>query len=170
MIPTLETERLILRGLTEADIGAEERYWTSDRSHFTGGPKAPHEVWRIVATMIGHWSLRGYGFWAVEEKATGLYCGRVGAWHPGEWPEAEIGWTLMPEAEGRGIAHEAALAARAHCYGPLGWTTAISTIDSGNTRSKALAARLGAKYERMHAFPQGFELEIWRHPGPEALA
>ncbi len=169
MIPVIETERLVLRALDAGDLPAEERYWASDRSRFTGGPKAPHEVWRIVAAMLGHWMLRGYGFWAVEEKATGAYCGRVGCWHPGEWPEAEIGWTLMPEAEGRGIAAEAALAARAHAYRHFGWTTAISTIDAENTRSKALAARLGATFERMHAFPQGFALEVWRHPGPEAL-
>jgi hypothetical protein len=32
----------------------------------------------MFTAEIGHWFIRGYGFWAVEEKATGAYCGQVG--------------------------------------------------------------------------------------------
>lgn len=169
-IPVLETDRLILRAPGAADLDAETAFWTSDRSKFVGGPKQPHEVWRILATFIGHWTLRGYGMWAIEDKATGAYLGRTGAWHPGEWPEAEIGWTAMPEAEGKGIVFEAATAARDWLYTYGGWTTAISTIDVDNDRSQALAKRLGATYERDHDFPGGYTLQIWRHPAPEAIS
>lgn len=168
-IPTVETERLILRAPAMKDLDAETSFWTSDRSSYVGGPKQPHDVWRILSGYLGQWALRGYGFWAIEDKATGTYLGRVGGYHPIEWPEAEIGWTAMPEAEGKGIISEAALAARHWLYTTGGWTTAISTIDAGNTRSIALAERLGATYERDHDFPAGYTLQIWRHPDPKAL-
>lgn len=168
MIPVLETKRLILRAPDVKDLDAETAFWASERADFVGGQKQPHEVWRVLATFLGHWAIRGYGFWAVDEKATGIYCGRVGIWHPGDWPEAEIGWTMMAGSEGKGIATEAALAVRTYAYDTLGWTTTISTIDPENTRSKALATKLGAKFERMHDFQGGYSLEIWRHPGPGA--
>lgn len=165
-IPTLETERLFLRALIEADIDDEAAFFASERSVFVGGPLARDQVWRAVAGMIGHWALRGFGFWALEEKVSGRYMGRVGLWAPDGWPEPELGWTLMPHAEGRGFAFEAAQAARAFAYDQLGWTTAISLIVAGNTRSEALATRLGARLEREYLHPLHGAMNIWRHPGP----
>ena len=40
-IPTLETERLIMRAPSEADFDAEAEFFASAASHFVGGPKAP---------------------------------------------------------------------------------------------------------------------------------
>lgn len=168
-IPTLETERMFLRALMPADVEAEAVFFASDRSRAVGGPLPREQVWRLVAAMIGHWALRGFGFWALEEKATGAYLGRVGLWQPEGWPDREIGWTLMQEAEGKGFAHEAALAARHFAYETLGWTTAISLIEGGNARSEALATRLGATLDGAFVHPSGLPLNIWRHPGPTEL-
>lgn len=168
-IPNLETERLRLRLPASEDFEADVEFFASDRSSGVGGQRPRHEVWRNLAALIGHWVLRGYGFWSVDEKATGQYCGRVGLWCPEDWPEPEVGWTLMAHAEGRGIAHEAALASRRHAYDVLGWKTAISLIDQENTRSKRLAARLGATFERLYDHPRFGPIEVWRHPSPEAL-
>ena len=167
-IPILETERLRLRAPSEADVDVEAAFYQTERAKFVGGPMRRDEVWRSIASIIGHWVIRGYGMWAVEEKATGLYCGHVGLWFPDAWPEPEIGWTLMERAEGRGIAHEAARAARTHAYEMLGWTTMISAIDPANTRSAALAAKLGAAYEYDYEHPGYGTMQIWCHPGPEA--
>ena len=169
-IPELETERLRLRAPTAADFEHEAAFMATPRSVGVGGPMSRAQTWRSFATTVGHWVLRGYGFWAVEEKATGAYCGHVGLWYPEDWPEPEVGWTLMGHAEGRGIAHEAALASRAYAYGTLGWTTAISLILPDNARSKALAARLGATLDSTFEHERFGPVEIWRHPGPEALA
>ncbi len=76
----------------------------------------------------------------------------------------------MEHAEGKGFAHEAALAARAYAYGTLGWTTAISLIRIGNARSEALARRLGAECEGPHLHPTIGAMNIWRHPGPGNLS
>jgi RimJ/RimL family protein N-acetyltransferase len=165
-IPTLETERLFLRAMRDEDIAEEVAFFASERSHNVGGPLPKNQVWRAMAGMIGHWALRGYGFWALEEKTTGRYLGRVGLWCPDPWPEPEIGWTVMDHAEGKGFAREAALASRAYAYDVLGWTTAISLIVAGNTRSEALAARLGAHHEGDYLHPTIGAMNIWRHPGP----
>ena len=169
-IPTLETERMFLRAMRADDIEAEIAFFQTERSHSVGGPIAAPQVWRAVAGMIGHWALRGYGFWALEEKTTGAYLGRVGLWNPHPWPEPEIGWTLMAPAEGKGFAREAALAARAYAYDTLGWGPLTSVIVPGNTRSEALAARLGARPERDWLSPSGRQAVIWRHPSKAELA
>ena len=131
-IPTLETERLIMRAPREADFEAEAEFFASEASKFVGGPLRPDETWRMVATLLGHWSMRGYGFWGVEEKDTGIYVGHVGLWCPFGWPEPEIGWTLMNNATGKGYATEAAQASRTYAYDALGWETSISLIDPQN--------------------------------------
>lgn len=169
-IPTLETERLFLRALRAEDVEDEKAFFQTERSHMVGGPLPREQVWRVVAAMIGHWALRGFGFWALEEKTTGRYLGRVGLWQPEGWPDREIGWTLMEHAEGNGFAREAALAARAHAYDTLGWTTAISLIRVGNLRSEALARRLGASPDGEHIHPIVGAMNIWRHPGSHEVA
>ncbi len=169
IIPTLQTQRLILRAPSERDVAPETAFWASERSRFVGGPKPAHEVWRVIAGYLGHWALRGYGFFALDDKATGAYLGRAGFWHPGDWPEREIGWSLMAEAEGKGYATEAALACRAYAYETLGWTTAISSLDDDNDASRAVAERLGCTFERTHDFPGGYTMNIYRHPGSEVL-
>jgi len=168
-VPALETERLRLRAFRAEDFQAEAAFYATERSAGVGGPKARDEAFRVFALFVGHWTLRGFGMWALEEKATGRYLGRAGLHEPEGWPGREIGWVLTaPEAEGRGFAREAALAARDWAYGVLGWTTAISLILPQNSRSRALAARLGAKLEETMPF-RGYEaVEVWRHPAPHA--
>ena len=112
------------------------------RSWGFGGPQSRTEAWRWFASAIGHWALRGYGFWMVETKA-GQLVGMVGLWAPEGWPEPELGWVMFEGGEGKGYAHEAAIAARGYAYDTLGFKTLSSNIFPGNTRSQALAQRLG---------------------------
>ena len=170
MIPILETERLRLRAPKLDDLPAEAEFYADpERSHFVGGPSDEAGVWNMIAMMLGHWHLRGYGFWAVEDRADHTYYGRVGLWFPHGWPEPEIGWVMTAAGEGRSIAYEAAIAARNFAYGKLGWSTLISFITPDNTRSAALAERLGCTFEKAVSDPVHNVRFIWRHPGPEAL-
>jgi len=170
MIPTIETERLIMRAPCEADVEAEAKFFATDRSKFVGGPLPHSQVWRAIAMLIGHWQMRGYGFWGVEDKETGEYYGHVGLWYPGGWPEPEVGWTVMENAEGKGVAFEAAQAARAHAYTTLGWTTAISLVDPANTRSVKLAERMGCAFEDTFEHEVFGNMHIWRHPSAGEVA
>lgn len=167
MIPTLHTERLTLRGPEAGDWPAFREYFASDRSVYTGGPYGDDKkTWILFAAEIGHWHLHGFGMWTVEHD--GAPIGLVGCWYPEGWPEKEIGWLIWDGFEGRGFAHEAAKAVRAHCYGPLNWPTAVSYIHRDNTRSIALATRLGCTHDTDAVHPNPDAL-VFRHPKPSDL-
>ncbi|MEM9638665.1 MAG: N-acetyltransferase, partial [Pseudomonadota bacterium] len=59
--PTLETERLILRGPKTSDAEAFMGFYATDRSKFTGGPMTPRQAWNFFGTEIGHWAIHGFG-------------------------------------------------------------------------------------------------------------
>jgi RimJ/RimL family protein N-acetyltransferase len=141
-------------------------FFESDAAVYVGGPHPRRKVWYGFAGDVGSWSLLGFGCWAVDETATGVFIGQVGLNKPAHFPEREIGWIVFPEYQRRGFATEAALAARTYAYGALGWTTAVSYIDRRNVASIATARKLGcvededaARYDDADA--------VWRHPPPE---
>lgn len=169
-VPVLATERLTLRAQRPDDFDAYAAFYGSERSTGMGGPLERPAAWRLFASELGHWVMRGYGFWMVDVTETGQTVGQVGFWHPEGWSEVEIGWAMFEGSEGKGYAHEAARAARAHAYDTLGWGPLSSVIYPGNTRSEALARRLGAWPERDWTTPTGTPAVIWRHPSREALA
>jgi RimJ/RimL family protein N-acetyltransferase len=166
-IPTLETERLILRANRPEDLEPYAAFCASPRADHRGGRRDRVEAFRSLAAEIGQWQLRGYGMWAIEEKATGTYCGQAGLYFPEGWPEPEIGWMLLAEHEGKGIAHEAALRVRAWAFETLGWTRLVSCIRPENARSIRLAERLGARFERTDTIPGGIPTHVYLHPAPE---
>jgi RimJ/RimL family protein N-acetyltransferase len=151
-IPTLDTPRLRLRGFTEADF-PEYRALVADPqlTRFLGDGRPPSDIdaWRQLATIVGHWALRGFGLWAVEERATGAFVGRVGLLEPGGWPGLEVAYTIAPAVWGRGYAREAAGAALQFARHTLGRTDIISIIRPDNVASVRVATALGAT--RSHA-------------------
>lgn len=169
-IPTISTPRLTLRAPEASDFPGFAAFFASERSKFVGGPAPAEQSWRMLATELGHWPLRGYGRWAVEETETGAFVGIIGLWNPEGWPEPEIGWDLMNGFEGKGYATEAALAAREFAYGTLGWTTVISLVAPENAGSRNVAKRMGAQYEGLFEHERHGTLEVWRHLSPDALA
>jgi RimJ/RimL family protein N-acetyltransferase len=147
---TLETERLLLRPFRHDDIDAYAAMCADpDVMRYIGGRSvlSRDDAWRQMAMFAGHWLLRGFGTWAVEERASGSLVGRVGLHFPEGWPDRELGWTLARPYWGRGFALEAARAALAHAFGALGWQRVISLIDPANQRSIRLAERLGEHCE-----------------------
>ena len=167
-IPVVETERLILRGPREADFEAIAAFGTSARSKWVGGPYPRRLSWRAFLGGYGHWALRGYGMWMIEDRASGATAGRVGMIFNDGWDEPELGWHLFDGFEGKGLAHEAALAARAYAAAHQGLDGVISYIMPENTRSIALAERLGATYERVGAVAD-HPCHVYRHPRQEDL-
>ncbi len=169
-IPTLTTARLTLRAPTNDDFPEIAAFYASERSKHVGGPATAEQSWRMLAAELGHWSLRGYGRWAVEETATGRFTGIIGPWNPLGWPEPEIGWDLMNGFEGKGYATEAAKAALEFAYDTLGWPTAISLVSPPNDGSRKVAQRMGASKEGLFEHERHGTLEIWRHLSPTDLA
>lgn len=169
--PIIITERLTLRGPQKADFEPLAVFFDdSIRAHGFGGTLPRDQAWRWFASMIGHWHLHGYGYFTVVETATDTPIGIVGLWNPEGWPEPELGWVMYDGSEGKGFAKEAALAVRDYAYGTLGFTTLTSNIIPGNTRSVALAERIGAVYERTYEnIAMGTDM-LYRHPSPEDMA
>jgi RimJ/RimL family protein N-acetyltransferase len=145
----LETERLIMRMWREEDFEAYASLCADpDVMRYLGGkPFDRTEAWRHMAMMIGHWHLLGYGHWAVEEKASGRFLGRLGFLNPAGWPGFELGWTLGKEFWGRGYATEGARRALAYAFTELDRDHVISCIHPDNAPSIRVAKRLGEKLE-----------------------
>ena len=97
------------------------------------------------AGLVGHWELRGYGMWGVEETATGGYVGQVGLYDPEGWIAREIGWWVAaPSTRARASPTRRRSPPRRYAYQIAGWREAFSVIDPDNVRSIRLAERLGA--------------------------
>ncbi|MBC7143307.1 MAG: GNAT family N-acetyltransferase [Rhodobacteraceae bacterium] len=165
--PTLQTERLTLRAPRLADFERWAEFFASDRSRHERGPLDRIEGYKTWAADVALWTLRGYGPFGLDDRATGDYLGEVGIYQPEGYPGPELGWFVVPEAEGKGYAAEAA---RAHAFRDLGWTTAVSYIDPANARSIALAERLGAIRDEKAAHPGDTPCLVYRHRAPEARA
>lgn len=169
-IPTITTDRLILRAPKAEDVPPFADFYASDAARFVGGPMPQYKVWRYLAEVLGHWQLRGFGRWIVERRDQPGAIGLVGLHEPPDWPELEVGWMLW-DGIGRGFASEAGLASRRHAYDTLGKTTLISSIVPGNDASVRVAERMGAVREAQpFVHPTFGAMEIYRHPAPEALA
>lgn len=169
-IPTLETERLILRAPIAADVAPMAAFYQSEASVYVGGPQPDYETWRYLAQVIGHWYLKGFGRWIVTTRTDDTAIGLVGLHEPLDWPEPEVAWILWG-GNGQGYATEAAKAARSYAYDALGLTTLISCIDADNAASAAVATRLGAQRAlKDFVHPKYGPMQVWRHPSPEALS
>lgn len=169
-IPTLMTERLRLRAPRLSDLEAYAEFGASERSRTVGGPFSEERAFSKLATLLGHWALRGFGRWIVTDRDADAPLGIVGLTYPLGWPEPEVAWTVFSGAEGKGVAYEAAAAARRYAFETLGFRSLISCVHPTNARSTALARRLGAVQNGEFEHPEYGVLQVWRHPAPEAMA
>jgi RimJ/RimL family protein N-acetyltransferase len=142
-IPEIETARLRLRAPVLADFEAHAGFSASERSWHEGGPHDRVAAWRIWASDCALWQLRGYGPFGVEDRASGAYLGQVGIFQAEGYPGPELGWFVVPGAEGKGIAFEAARAVLDWLRRTTDWAHVTSIIEPANTRSIALGLRLG---------------------------
>ncbi len=167
--PVLDTPRLILRGPEPRDIEPMIAFLL-DQERAAGFGASPNrgDAWRWFALNVGHWHIHGHGYFTIEDRETGQPAGITGIWYPEGWPEPELGWVVFDGFEGRGIAYEAAERARRYAYEDLGLTTLTSNIVPGNTRSIALAERLGCWFEREYENIHMGRDFLYRHPGPDA--
>lgn len=166
MTMRIETGRLILRPIAPEDVEAHcammaepevARFLTP-----AGKPRTKAEEWRAFATLLGHWQIRGFGFFSVVEKSSGEWAGRVGPWMPEGWPAIECGWAIAPRHWGKGYAPEAAVAA-------IRWTFArfpdlariISIIDPANANSQAVARKIGETMSGEAFSFLDLKLDIW---------
>lgn len=150
MIPILETERLRLRGHVAADFEAVAAMWADpDVVRYIGGrPSTREESWARLLRYPGMWALLGYGFWAIEEKASGRLAGEGGfADFKRDISPAieapEQGWALASWAHGRGYGSEAVAAMIAWGEGHFSRRDFVCIISPENIASIRLAEKVG---------------------------
>jgi RimJ/RimL family protein N-acetyltransferase len=150
-IPIVETERLILRDHRLSDFDAYTAMWRDPVvTRFIGGkPRTREESWVRFLRHAGMWHHLGFGFWAIEEKASGTLVGECGFHElkremtPSLEGTLEAGWSLLPHVHRKGYGSEAVGAM-------LGWAAArrpgmaiTCFIDPDNTASMRVAERSG---------------------------
>ncbi|MGB8316001.1 MAG: GNAT family N-acetyltransferase [Aestuariivirga sp.] len=149
--PRIETKRLILRGHAIQDFDALHAMWTEPAvyRHIIGRPPTHEESWNRLLRYAGHWALLGYGYWAVEELATGKYMGEIGFsdYHRDIDPpldgRREMGWALKTEVHGKGYATEALVAITAWGDAHFAGKETSAMIAPENTASIRLAEKIG---------------------------
>jgi ribosomal-protein-alanine N-acetyltransferase len=171
-IPVIETERLRLTAFAERHFEAYASMLadpTSTRFVGDGEPLDRMNAWRSMAMLLGHWALRSYGMWAIEQKETGQFIGRVGLHQPEGWPDLELGWMLMANHRGHGYATEGGRAALDFAFRTMNSPRVVSLIRSDNTAFERVARRLGARQATTIDFLGSATLVYIYHP-PETDA
>ncbi len=147
----IETPRLLLRPHGLADVEPLHRIFTDPlaRRFIAAPPPSREDVWNRILRYAGHWTLLGFGMFAVLDKATGRFLGEVGLADFGRGlgetfdglPEAA--WIFDPAIHGRGYAFEAATAAHRWFDGKDARSRTVCIIGPDNGPSLGLAAKLG---------------------------
>ena len=160
----LETDRLILRNFRESDWRDLHAYYSDEECirYTIGRTLTEGETWRAMAGLIGHWHLRQYGSYALENKTDHKVLGFAGLDYPNDWPEPEIQWGLCRMYWGKGYASEAVRAIKKMADQYLPDVSLISLIHPANINSIKLAEAVGAHFEREHDF-RGEKWLIYRH-------
>jgi RimJ/RimL family protein N-acetyltransferase len=141
-----------------------EVFWTFyqlPRAALMDVPNNKTHLWYGFASEVGSWALNGMGGWAIE-TLDGDLAGQVALTHPPHFAETELGWMVFDGFEGRGIAGEAARLALGYARSTLKPASLVSYIHKDNTRSIALAQRLGAQLDPT-AIPHDETDVVYRH-------
>ncbi len=148
--PSLETERLVLRGHQAGDLDALAAMWSDPAvvRHIGGQPHSRQECWTKLLRYVGHWQLMGFGYWVAVDRASGRFVGELGfadfkrALEPSLEGTPEAGWVLATWAHGRGLATEAL--SRVMAWGDEQFATATACIIAPtNTASIRVANKVG---------------------------
>lgn len=150
-VPVLETARLKLRGHRLDDFTHSAAMWADPNvTRYIGGkPLTEEEAWTKFLRYVGHWHFMAFGYWAVEEKATGAFVGELGFadykrdLQPSLNGTPEIGWVLASPAHGKGYATEAVRAAVAWGDAQFQSARTACIIAPENLASIRVAAKCG---------------------------
>jgi RimJ/RimL family protein N-acetyltransferase len=162
-IPELVSQRLRLRAWTPADADPLRRIYGDPQTMRyigDGSTMPPDRAWHALASLLGHWALRGHGMWAVTERSTDDLLGRVGLYHPEGWPGIELGWVIDRSRWGQGIATEAARLAAVWAWQTLEPERLIHLIRPDNRASIRVAEKLGATFDERITF-DGTDVEVY---------
>lgn len=136
-----------------------------------GKPLSGEEAWTKLLRYVGHWALLGFGYWAVEEKATGNFIGELGFSDykrelvPSMDGVPEVGWVLVPGAHGKGYATEALRTALAWGDTRFGPAKTFCLIHPENVASLRLAEKCGFRESVCTTYKNHATILLTRHGG-----
>ncbi|WP_045876946.1 GNAT family N-acetyltransferase [Pseudofrankia sp. DC12] len=139
----LETDRLLLRPLRLADVDDFVALHSDDRVNRFVGSYTRDQALARLGTVEQQWEQRGHGLFAVLDRTTGEFVGRVGPQFWDQFGEVEIAWTLRAERWGQGLATEAARACVDWAFEHLDEHCLVAYIHPENAASHRVAQRLG---------------------------
>jgi RimJ/RimL family protein N-acetyltransferase len=161
VIPALETTRLRLVPPEANHLQPWNAIYSDPEvMRHVGEPQDIGKTWDMLARVIGHWFLRGFGGWSVQEKETGAIIGRVGLMYPEGNPAVEIGWVFARETWGKGYASEAGRAALDYAFDVVKAPRVIARVYTGNAGSIAVAKKLGMVVDESASKPDDLILHI----------
>lgn len=160
--PVLETERLFLRRPNQADIGTVLARLRGGERHVASAPLSGALALEQTVAIVCHWDLCGLGLFAVLPKGCDEPIGLAGPWQASGWPEPELGFLFLDDADCDTLAPEALIAARGFAERGVGWREIISCVAHGERRAAALVRATGAIADPFSDAPQG--TLVFRHP------
>jgi RimJ/RimL family protein N-acetyltransferase len=153
----LETERLILRRLTEADVDnlCDLDSDPAVMRFLNGGTPTPRDLIQreILPRFLRYYDrFDGYGFWAAIEKLTGEFLGWF-CLHPAEGrdpDDVELGYRLRQAAWGKGYGTEGARALIHKAFTELGVRRVSATTYEDNIGSRLVMEKAGMTLVRTY--------------------
>jgi len=150
--PAIQTERLRLRGWRDEDHAPFAAMCADPRVMAYLPPiNDDAEVAAYLDRVKAHHERHGFGYWVLEERATGAFAGLAGllavSFEAHFTPAVEIGWRMPVAFWGQGLATEAARACIHYGFTTLGLREIVAFTAPGNARSRALMGRLGMTHE-----------------------
>lgn len=152
-IERLETARLVaerLRPEHASELGVLMGDPCAARTLSPHGLPGPDQVREIVTRQAGAWERDGFGMWLLREPGDGRVVGRGGLQHmmATGTDEVEVGWALIPERWGAGLATELAHASVTVAFEDLGLRAVIAYTMVANAASRRVMEKAGLVYER----------------------
>ncbi len=145
------TRRLLLSRFVAGDADDFARMRRDPRvAHMLGGARPDAETGQLAQDLAAHWDEHGFGWWALREPEGGRFigCGGLRRVMVAASREIEVGFGLVPEYWGRGLATELARVAAAQGFVRLGTAGLVSFTLSGNTASRRVMEKTGFTYDR----------------------
>lgn len=172
-VPVIETDRLRLRGYVAEDFAASAALWADPRvtRYITGKPLTGEEVWSRLLRHAGHWQWLGFGYWAVEEKSSGLFIGELGfvdykrRTQPDFAGVPELGYSLAPRVHGNGYATEGLQAALAWGDAKFQPGRTVCIVNPQNAASLRVASKCGYREYSRGLYQERPIVMLERHLG-----
>src|SRR5262245_33844225 len=145
------TLRLLLTRMRPDDLDDLARMYGDPRVMATlGGVRSAAETAQYLERVLAHWDQYGFGWWAARDPLTGQFAGRGGLRHATVEGRAEIevGYGLLPEFWGRGLATELARESVRVGFAELHRPELVSFTLPTNDASRRVMEKAGFRYER----------------------